>query len=236
MPVTATPAFEPGTRVEVEDDGRYQPATVVRAEMRPARPGSDDDRARLGYRVRYDNGCETWVREWRVREYRVTADEHCTHGADCRVHPDVNGLHNFDAPTPPGPYAEVAAELHRIADALAAITGDQPALKARFTLYVPWHLRMCKDRNAHTAELVDPVARALTGQSGTAEQSGAGWHHQVQDERGPIHVWVYGPIDDPTAADRDAELERLRRVNAELLDRVAAATAAAALTPDAVIA
>lgn len=111
----------------------------------------------------------------------------------------------------PGPYAGVAAELRRIADDLATITGDQSVLGVRLTVYVPYGLRNASD--ARTADLVDPVALALTGESGQAERAGAGWHHQASCDRGPVNVWVYGTIADPTVREQDAELERLRAEN-----------------------
>lgn len=49
--------FEPGTRVEVSD-AAHDPATVVSHDLR-----GDED----GYVVRYDSGCEVWVREYDVR-------------------------------------------------------------------------------------------------------------------------------------------------------------------------
>lgn len=54
--------FSPGDRVEILDRGNnsYQPATVVSIWR------YDVDRDQHGYWVRYDNGCEVWIRDYYV--------------------------------------------------------------------------------------------------------------------------------------------------------------------------
>jgi hypothetical protein len=62
--------FQPGDRVEIEDPNhdtsQFQPGTVIALEVKPGTIGDPYDKP--GYRIRYDNGYEVWVRAYRVRE------------------------------------------------------------------------------------------------------------------------------------------------------------------------
>jgi hypothetical protein len=75
--------FNPGERVEVLDRGNntYQPATVVSLEVKTGTIGDPYDKP--GYVVRYDNGCEVWVRAYSVSAMRdIFADARtCVCGA-----------------------------------------------------------------------------------------------------------------------------------------------------------
>lgn len=115
------------------------------------------------------------------------------------------------SPCCPPPYAEVAAELHRMADALAGITTDLPPMNVHMSLSVPYQLRDGGEAEAVKVALVDAAGMALVGRSGKVGQSGSGWYYQADSDKGAVvRVWVYGPAKDPTLADKDAELERLR--------------------------
>jgi hypothetical protein len=112
-----------------------------------------------------------------------------------------------------GPYAEPAAELHRIADDVASITGDMPGLY--LALNVSPYGRDLGD-DAKTAA-VDAIATALLGvRARTRQMSSGSWHHTAHGRRGPVHLSIYDAVSDPATRDKDAELERLRAENAEL--------------------
>jgi hypothetical protein len=130
----------------------------------------------------------------------------------------------------PGPYAEVAAELHRIADALAPLAGDFPDVYVGLTL----SHKSSSGTDAQRIALVDALAQAITGRGahlGQSFSSGGGRRYGADRERyEPLTLTIWATVSDP---DELSELDRLRRENAELKR---AATAAAILTPDAVTA
>lgn len=111
-----------------------------------------------------------------------------------------------NAPNPvPGPYAAEAAALCAIAADLSRITDTElPTMNIRVTLSAPQ-----RDEEAVTA-VVDAMGSALCDRTGTAEKLSTCWYYNVNGQRGPVHVWVYGHIRDPTERDRDAEIARLK--------------------------
>jgi hypothetical protein len=119
---------------------------------------------------------------------------------------------------------EPAAELHRIADDLASVTGDLPRLYLALDVS-PYGQDLSDD--AKTA-VVDAVATALLGVKADTRQMSAGgsWHHTAHGRRGPVHLSVCAAVSDPATRDKDAELERLRAENTELRRTVRAAGAA----------
>lgn len=120
------------------------------------------------------------------------------------------------------PYALVAAELHRIADRVATLAGaglPQPAVS--LNILPGGH----DDADARTlVARIDRVAAALqVGPATTRQLSGGAFHHGnsfATQWRGPVTVAVFDEVPDPTAAERDAELERLRAELAALHDAV----------------
>jgi hypothetical protein len=112
-------------------------------------------------------------------------------------------------PNPTG-YAAVAAELHRIADALATLPpGPAP--------YVALSI-LPRDK---TVAAVDAVALAVLGKRGTTTRDPDGWRHKAENSTSGLvyvstHALVPGPADD-----RDIELARLRAQVAELQRREA---------------
>jgi hypothetical protein len=121
-------------------------------------------------------------------------------------------------------YAEIAAELHRMADDVSTLAGDDLS-KPWFNLSIQPH----GDTDDEIVTGVDTVAGALLGKPGkTYELSGGGgYHHGASGDRGPINIGVYNAVSDPAARERDAEVERLRAELVEL--RAVAARRAAGL-------
>lgn len=138
--------------------------------------------------------------------------------------------------TPNGPYAAQAAELHRIADDLAAInTPDLLALSPHITIqpHDPYA------SEARRVAAVDAVAEALFGKPGKPREMGSGaWHYHAEGPRGPIErVAIFTGIKSPAERDTEAELARLRAELGEAKKQLAATdparlVAAAALSPD----
>jgi hypothetical protein len=161
----------------------------------------------------------------------------CPICTDLRAHTHT-GYHGLPIYTDvPGPYAEVAAELHRIADALNTITADGLA-KLKVELKISTKLFKRPDDDAVKVATVDAVALAVLGTPGQMEATNASaaydWvYHKAEAVCGPIAVRIYELVDDPRELDKRDELERLRAEVAELR-QAATAAAAAILTPDAV--
>jgi hypothetical protein len=67
--------FNPGDRVAVYDRGTdtFQPAIVVALEIKPGVIGDPYDKP--GFVVRYDNGCECWVRASNVYSPRGNVND-----------------------------------------------------------------------------------------------------------------------------------------------------------------
>lgn len=137
---------------------------------------------------------------------------------------------NVTAETSPSePWAEIAAELRRIADDVEKLIGQpEPGL---FSVDIqPYeavvHPPVVKDRAA-TMSATDAVASALLGKAATTQAMSNGtFHHTTGGKRGRISLSIYQAIADPSAVDPEEEISRLRAENARL-------RAAAALTPDA---
>lgn len=103
---------------------------------------------------------------------------------------------------------DVAEELHRIADDLAALAADHPAPSFICLEFQPG--KICAPEAA--AE-VDAIATALLGRPAQTEQVVSGiYHHRVAGLRGPIQLSIYQRVASP----EDSELERLRAENARL--------------------
>jgi hypothetical protein len=104
-------------------------------------------------------------------------------------------------------YAEIAAELHRMADDLNTLAGND--------LPKPW-LNLNIQPHGHTDEqiitAVDAVAGVLIGKPGRtmAMSDGDTYHHDAHGYRGPISVGVYNRVSNPATRERDAAVERLR--------------------------
>jgi hypothetical protein len=119
-----------------------------------------------------------------------------------------------------GPYAEPAAELHRIADDVASIGGNLPRLYLALNVS-PYGQGLSDDAKA---AVVDAIATALLGvRAKTRQMSSGSWHHTAHGRRGPVHLSIYDAVSDPATRDKDAELERLRAENAELRRTASAA-------------
>jgi hypothetical protein len=108
--------------------------------------------------------------------------------------------------TVPDFYAEIAAELRRMADDLDTLTG--------LGLPKPWltlNIQPHGDTDDEIIAGVDAVAGALLGKPGrTARLSGGAFHYDASGSRGLVRIGVYQAVSDPAARERDAELVRLR--------------------------
>lgn len=112
-------------------------------------------------------------------------------------------------PGEPRSYAEVAAELHRIANVLA----DLPGCPSYVSLGIQPGPRN-GDNDSVTAS-VDAVARAVLGKPGKTERmSGGTWQRAADSWLGVMAVRIYDKVSGPPD-ERDAEIERLRSELAE---------------------
>lgn len=112
-------------------------------------------------------------------------------------------------PGKPRSYAEVAAELHRIADVLA----DLPGCPSYVSLGIQPGPR--NGDNDSVSASVDAVARAVLGKPGKTEQmSGGTWQRAADSWLGVMAVRIYDKVSGPPD-ERDAEIERLRSELAE---------------------
>jgi hypothetical protein len=106
------------------------------------------------------------------------------------------------------PWADIAAELHRIADDAADLIG-QPA-PAQFAIHI-----QPKPRNkAEAVAAVDTIAMVLLGKPGVTKEMNSGgiYHRDASGSRGLISLAVYRQVPSPEAA----ELAVLRAELAEL--------------------
>lgn len=120
------------------------------------------------------------------------------------------------APEAPAPYAAaVAAELHRIADAIATVRGDNladPRVELRITTKL---FGTDPDVCAVKVATVDAIALAVLDRPGVIVGTGPAhdWvYHKVEANSGPVHVEVYELIAD---VGTPSEVERLRAELAE---------------------
>lgn len=121
--------------------------------------------------------------------------------------------HRATAPAP-GPYAEIAAELHRIADDLAAIAGPGKPTDLWVALNIQTKGDVDED-DATKIPILDRIATALLGcPCHTRAMSSGTWHHNAHGNRGLVQLGIYSSVTDPARRDKDAELERLPAENA----------------------
>lgn len=124
-------------------------------------------------------------------------------------------------------FAQIAAELRKVADDVEALAGSGLPKPRQFQLNIQPGGRGDGDL---TARAVDAMAQALLGISGTVNEMGSGNYHYGTDHltRGPLQIVVYqgvptewalandlNAVDEAVAA-REAELELLRAKAAEL--------------------
>jgi hypothetical protein len=120
----------------------------------------------------------------------------------------------------PSVWADIAAELRRIADDCMDLIGE-PA-PSHFGIDIQPHNADGPQRNsaknrAATMACVDTAATVLLGQPGaTYPVSGRSFHHGADGQRGPIDLKVYQSVADPNAVDPEEELARLRAENEQL--------------------
>jgi hypothetical protein len=107
----------------------------------------------------------------------------------------------------PDPWAEIAAELRRVADDAEKLVGE-PAPSC-FQIHI-----QPKPHDVPAAvAAVDTIALALLGKAGETRRMSVGVYHRNADaERGPISMSVYRKVPEPPTA----EIERLRARLAEL--------------------
>lgn len=107
-----------------------------------------------------------------------------------------------------GYYAELAAELRRIADDLEPLDERGVAPLSSVSLnFQPGPFRPEQE----TTATVDAIGLALLGQPGAPmEMSGGSYHHDARGRRGSISVGAFTSVSSPQERERQAELERLR--------------------------
>lgn len=109
----------------------------------------------------------------------------------------------------PDPWADISAELHKLADDVLGMVGE--LAPAQFAIAIqpqPWN-------SAEAVAAVDTIATLLLGKPGeTQKMSGAVYHRNADGFRGSIKLSVFRQM--PAPDERDAELDRLRARVAEL--------------------
>ena len=127
----------------------------------------------------------------------------------------------------PDHFAEIAAELRKVADDIATLVGSGLPKPRQFQLNIQPGSR---DDDNVTADAVDAMAGALLGIRGRVRKMSGGAYHYGVDllPRGPIEVVVYQGVSRPWALrtdvaaakaeliEREAELEKARARVAEL--------------------
>lgn len=116
-------------------------------------------------------------------------------------------------------WADIAEELHRIADDLHNLIG-QP-VPGLFALNIQPHNADAYRANTVkgrpiTVAAVDAVANVLLGKAAESYPCGGGFHHGVDGKRGRVTVQIYTSVADPDAVDPEEEITRLRAEVAEL--------------------
>lgn len=125
------------------------------------------------------------------------------------------------------PYASIAAELHRLADRIATVRGNDLAdlhVELRITTKLGGQ---APDVCAAKVATVDAVALALLDRPGALVETGPthDWvYHKAESMRGPVKVDVFELITDPRVQETQSELDRLRAEVAELRARAAELT------------
>jgi isopentenyl diphosphate isomerase/L-lactate dehydrogenase-like FMN-dependent dehydrogenase len=103
-------------------------------------------------------------------------------------------------------YAQLAAELRSMADAVEPLSG-----RGLPELVVSVDVQTRARTDADRVRTVDAVATALLGTPGHMERMPSGsFHHTVSGRRGDVRVSVFDGVSDPAARERDDELARLR--------------------------
>lgn len=116
-------------------------------------------------------------------------------------------------------WVEVAAELHRLADAIATVRGGdlaQPHVELRITTKLGG---LTPDVCAVKVATVDAVALAVLDRPGAIVETGPthDWvYHKAEAIGGPVEVEVFELITDPRVQETQSEVERLRAELAEL--------------------
>lgn len=128
----------------------------------------------------------------------------------------------------PDPFAEIAAELRKVADDVETMVGSGLPNPRQFQLNIQPGSRVDDDV---TARAVDAMAQALLGINGKVEKMSGGTYHYGTEHtpRGPLVVAIYQGVsaewalnNDPVAsaeaelAEREAELEKARELVARL--------------------
>jgi hypothetical protein len=131
---------------------------------------------------------------------------------------DTTTVPSGPVPNEPSVWADIAAELRKIADDCLDLIG-QPAPGCFDIDIHPLrisHPPVLKERAA-TIEGIDTVAFVLLGKKAeTREMSGGSFHHTAKGRRGPITFSIYNAVADPAAVDPDEEIARLRAENEKL--------------------
>lgn len=143
------------------------------------------------------------------------------------THPNVPAP---EVKSEPDPFAELAAELHRVAVDVSDLIGSGLPAPAQFMLNIQPGAPLSSRNDDGTAAAVDAMAGALLGIHGKVEKMGDGSYFYCTDnqKRGPLVVTIYQGVSTEWAlrhdvaaakaelAEREAELEKARARVAEL--------------------
>lgn len=136
--------------------------------------------------------------------------------------------------TAPDPFADLAAELHRVANDISDLIGSGLPKPAQFQLNIQPGAPLSLRDDDVTAAAVDAMAGALLGIPGKVEKMGNGSYFYStggNERRGPLTVTIYQGVSTEWAlehdvaaaeaelAEREAELEKARARVAELRSR-----------------
>lgn len=141
------------------------------------------------------------------------------------THPNVPAT---EVKSEPDPFDVLSAELHRVADDIAAMVGSGLPRPRLFQLNIQPGTH--DDDDDLTARSVDGMAQALLGVTGKVERMSSGTYFYNTDhlKRGPLEITIYQGVSTEWAlkndvvaakaelAEREAELEKARARVAEL--------------------
>lgn len=120
----------------------------------------------------------------------------------------------------PSVWADIAAELRRVADEIETLLVAEPA-PSSFQLNIQPHNAdrigkpTVKGRPA-TVAAVDAVSGALLGKDAETYSVSGGFHHGRHGGRGPVSLAIYTSVVSPDAVDPDEEIAQLRAENERL--------------------
>lgn len=131
---------------------------------------------------------------------------------------DVERVAAAEAETTGDYYADLAVELHRLADDVESLAGRGLPDSWSSLDILP---RDTKLTDGEKIAVVDAIGQALLGKPGEARKlSGGGYHHKAGGQRGRLTVDIFTSVEGPEKRALLEEVERLRAERDALLAAV----------------